>query len=79
MKSTDTHTCTDICSSQWIYDDVVSERQYFYFTSDSVDYQLHEWAEGTSAPPELVDPFRLDWVEWVDAVDRNTYFFNEDS
>ena len=29
--------------------------------SDSVDYQLHEWSEGTSKPSALVDPFWLDW------------------
>ncbi len=30
--------------------------------SGSVDDQLHEWAEGLSMLPELVDPFLLDWA-----------------
>ena len=30
--------------------------------SDSVDYQLHEWIEGTSEPSALVDPFQVDWM-----------------
>ena len=29
---------------------------------NSIDYQLHEWSEGTLEFSELVDPFRLDWV-----------------
>ena len=66
--------CTDICSSQRIHAENISEHRHFLSTSDSVDHQLHEWTEGISAPSELVDPFQLDWVEWVAAADR----INED-
>ena len=31
----------------------------------SVDHQLHEWAERSSAPTGLEDPFRHDWAEWL--------------
>ena len=34
-------------------------------TIASVDHQLHEWAEWSSAPPGLEDPFRHDWAEWL--------------
>ncbi len=38
-------------------------RQNRGVVSGSVDYDLHEWSEGTLAPSELVDLFRLDWLE----------------
>jgi len=34
--------------------------------SDSVDDQLHGWAEGTSTPSELIDPFLFDWVSEIE-------------
>ena len=40
--------------------------------SDSVDYELHEWSEGTSKPSALVDPFWLDWIEAHQCINEDT-------
>ena len=54
--------------SQGFQDNHTSHRRNVAF--DSVDYQLHEWSEGTSNPSALVDPFRLDWVEVHQVMDK---------
>jgi hypothetical protein len=62
---------TVICSSHPRPDGNISQQRNAASAFDSVDYQLHEWTNGTSTPSKLIDPFRLDWVDWVAAADCN--------
>lgn len=59
--------CAAISSSQQHCDGDVKQRRNSISISGSIDRQLHEWTEGKSKPLKLVDPFRLDWVDWASA------------
>jgi hypothetical protein len=65
INITSTDDCTVTCSRQQCHDG----KTRLQVNADSLDYQLHEWTEGTSTPTELVDPFLLDWMGWAASTD----------
>ena len=53
----------DFCAHRCVASDSASadSHQPHEWTA-SIDYQLHEWMEGTSSLSELADPFGADWT-----------------